>query len=384
MDWFRLFRRRHEVRRDIVTRTIYRDYRDKGNAWTESAELAAVLNIRADAIASLPLHVFEADGLRQIGDGHLFNSNFYALLARLVRMLDMDGVAWLWNSSKGVYIVPDSELETDGEFYYVWTDDAGRRHELAKDSLYKVTFEAGILRKANLRRLLDEQEAAWEFRRAVWKNSGQVGGWISRAAGLEWSDEDRTRFTESWHEFTAGGARAGEFPVIEDGMTLHSFPWSAKEAEWLSSAQHTRELICNLFNVPVTFLTNGEVSKEAKTYFYTETLWPIIRCLEEVFTAIARRRLGGGVYVKFNLDAKLAGSFEERASVFSTAVGAPIMLVNEARNKLDMPPVEGGDELVVPLNVTQGGVASPQSGQAPSVAVENAKLIGQLSEGGEA
>lgn len=65
-------------------------------------------------------------------------------------------------------------------------------------------------------------------------------------------------------------------------------------------------------------------------------------------------------YVEFDLTEKLKGSFEERASILQAAVGGPWMTRNEARADNNLPPVEGGDELIVPLNVVEGGQASPQ------------------------
>ena len=41
-------------------------------------------------------------------------------------------------------------------------------------------------------------------------------------------------------------------------------------------------------------------------------------------------------------------------------MGAPFLSRNEARARLDLPAIEGGDELIVPLNVLEGGLASPR------------------------
>ena len=46
----------------------------------------------------------------------------------------------------------------------------------------------------------------------------------------------------------------------------------------------------------------------------------------------------------------------------STATGAPWQTVNEARKLFNLSPIEGGDEMVRPLNVLFGGQASPQDG----------------------
>src|SRR5690625_5821080 len=64
-------------------------------------------------------------------------------------------------------------------------------------------------------------------------------------------------------------------------------------------------------------------------------------------------------YAEFNIGQKLNGSFEEQAAVMQTLVGAPIMTRNEGRGRFNLPAVEGGDELIVPLNVIEGGQASP-------------------------
>lgn len=66
-----------------------------------------------------------------------------------------------------------------------------------------------------------------------------------------------------------------------------------------------------------------------------------------------------GHYLEANVDVKLRGSFLEQAAATSTAVGGPWMARNEARSMRNMPPVEGGDELITPLNVLVGGQASP-------------------------
>ena len=66
------------------------------------------------------------------------------------------------------------------------------------------------------------------------------------------------------------------------------------------------------------------------------------------------------IHVEFDLTEKLKGSFEERASIIQASVGGPWMTRNEARADNNLPPIDGGDELIVPLNVVAGGQASPQ------------------------
>jgi len=71
-------------------------------------------------------------------------------------------------------------------------------------------------------------------------------------------------------------------------------------------------------------------------------------------------------YVEFNLREKLTGSFEERAAAIASAVGGPTMTVNEARALDNRPPVDGGDNMIVPLNVTQNGSQTPIPAAPPA------------------
>jgi hypothetical protein len=59
----------------------------------------------------------------------------------------------------------------------------------------------------------------------------------------------------------------------------------------------------------------------------------------------------------FNLDERIQGNARIQALV--SASGGPIMLRNESRAKLNLPPIDGGDEIITPLNVIVGEKPSP-------------------------
>ena len=54
------------------------------------------------------------------------------------------------------------------------------------------------------------------------------------------------------------------------------------------------------------------------------------------------------------MNEKLKGSFEERAGILQAAVGGPWLTRNEARADNNLPPIEGGDALIVPMNINNG------------------------------
>jgi hypothetical protein len=60
---------------------------------------------------------------------------------------------------------------------------------------------------------------------------------------------------------------------------------------------------------------------------------------------------------EFGFDEKLMGN--DRLVALTSASGRPVMVTNEARAKLNLPPIDGGDELVTPMNVIVGDNPKP-------------------------
>lgn len=118
---------------------------------------------------------------------------------------------------------------------------------------------------------------------------------------------------------------------------------------------------------------NSNVREQHKQ-LYQDTLGPWLQMIAEEIQLQLLPEFADNdrVYIEFNLSAKLAGSFEEEAARLQTATGAPWMTRNEARARQNLPQIDGGDELVTPLNVLTGGQASP-SDSAP---VDNGKTRG--------
>lgn len=226
----------------------------------------------------------------------------------------------------------------------------------------------------SLKQILSEQISAWEFRNGVWKNGGHVTQWISRPAGVDWSEGARDRFAKSWKaRFGEGGTDTGGTPLLEDGMRLESTGFNAREAQWVEATKLSREDVCAVYHVNPGLIyhtdsTTYASAKDNARALYSETLAPLLDYLEERINAFLVPRLGldSSHYCEFDLAAKLQGSFEEQAAVMSSAVGAPWMTRNEARTMRNLPRVEGGDELIVPLNVLEGGQASPRDSVADS------------------
>lgn len=227
---------------------------------------------------------------------------------------------------------------------------------------------SALSRIESLKQILSEQISAWNFRNGVWKNGGRVTQWISRPADTPWGEGAKDRFATSWKEKFAGddGTNTGGTPLLEDGMRIETTTFNAREAQWAEATKLSREDVCAVYHVNpgLIYHTDAQTYASAKDNaraLYSDTLAPLLDMIEERINAFLVPRLGldDTHYCEFDLDAKLQGSFEERAQVMQSSVGSPWMTRNEARAMLNLPAIEGGDELVTPLNVLTGGQASP-------------------------
>ncbi|MGV9181819.1 phage portal protein [Arcanobacterium canis] len=372
--------------------------------------LQTVIKFRARNVAQLGLHAYErtADHDRRSGTGSALDmlihapnpdQTMYELMAQLVSDYDLYGVAY-WiiapdlDADSGWQIRPLSPTWVTGtqggtmwapEHYLINTPHGTTGKLPASEVLaFREWNPTGRLDAFSpidaLKDVLAEQIEAWKFRRQVWERGGRVGAYITRPKDAPWSEEARLRFMQSWREFQANGAKAGSTPLLEDGMTLNRSGFSAREEEWAESTKLSLQTVAAVYHVQPAMIgaTEGASyasTREFRSMLYTETLGPLLRMIEARLNQFLVPKIapGSNLYLEFNIDAKLSGNFEEQASILSTATGAPWMTVNEARALRNLSRIDGGDDLVVPLNVIKGGQASPQDGGTPPPAIEAAK-----------
>lgn len=221
-----------------------------------------------------------------------------------------------------------------------------------------------------LRDTLNEQLEATKYRRQVYKNGGRVSAVLERPLEApQWSDKARESFKADWYAtFTGRGPKAGGTPLLEDGMSLKKIDFSAREQQFVEASRLSMTTIAGVYHVNPALIGHSDGAsfgnvREYNRMLYKDTLGSGLARLTQRINAFLLPVLGmdnAEFYAEFNVAAKLAGSFEEQASVYSAAVGGPWMTRNEARGRQNLPKVEGGDELITPLNVLEGGQANPR------------------------
>jgi HK97 family phage portal protein len=211
-----------------------------------------------------------------------------------------------------------------------------------------------------------ELERGAAFRAQVLANGPKVPMYITRPANApEWvKNGGRDRFLQTFKGFSS--ERAGETPLMEDGMELKDAPQLEPDKIAYNEARVAAQIefaIAMHYPPELVGYREGNFSNiaELREHLYVDVLGGRLAAFRQALNAGMRRAgiLAPKRYLEENVAVRLQGNPELQASVIQTQVGAPVRTVNEARRLLNLKPVPGGDDLIVPLNVTKGGLASP-------------------------
>lgn len=227
----------------------------------------------------------------------------------------------------------------------------------------------GLSPLETLRRILAEEHAAGDYREHFWRNAARMHGIILRPADApDWSPAARERFKEEFAALYSGAENSGKTAILEEGMDWKAVEFNAQESEYLAGRKLTREECARAYHIPlpmVGILDHATFSniKEQHKQLYQDSLGPWLATIEQdiELQLLPEFEDREGVYVEFNIQEKLQGSFEEQTQALQSAVGRPWMTADEARARMNLPSM-GGDAavLVTPLNVMVGGLASPR------------------------
>lgn len=223
----------------------------------------------------------------------------------------------------------------------------------------------GVPPMVTLAAILNENRRAVEWRTAQWENGPKVSGVLTRpAANKPWDEKKRERFTQTWGEWKA--AKAGGTPILEDGMTYDQLDGiKPVDAQDIEGRRLTDIEVTSAFHIAPELVgaRAGNFSNIAafRQMLFGPALGPMLEELQQTVQAFLVPYLDTtpGLYVELDREAAMNGSFSEQAQIMSTSTGGPWLTRNEARAKQNLSAIEGGDELITPLNVVIGGMASP-------------------------
>jgi HK97 family phage portal protein len=171
--------------------------------------------------------------------------------------------------------------------------------------------------------------------------------------------ERKRQILEAWDE-AHGGGQTGKTAIIDDTMDWQAISMTMVESDFLQLRKHAAAEINRAFKVPEVL--NGVTDRavwrnveELTTVFLETALTPWL----DAWTAALERCLlspdeRDTLFAEFKIEAFTKANLAARYAAYRQAAGTSWMTPNEVRKLDNLPPIDGGDELVL------------QAGQAPA------------------
>ncbi|MFE2936672.1 phage portal protein [Streptomyces sp. NPDC059278] len=302
----------------------------------------------------------------------------------------------LVRGNAGVYVERNNGGRPVGLWPIAWTSVEQRRVQNTGERVYKITLDedewapiredGGLVRAENFLHFRSFGVGGPEglspigmARQSVgtgWAATSYIGGFFARDASPggvvsvpgALSDTQYERLTRQWTDLHEGFDKSHRLAVMEAGAKWEKTTLSPADAQFLEVYKLTRAEIAGIFGVPPHMIGDVERSTSWGSGIEQQSLGYVIYSLMPWLTRLERttqRLLGDpALYMKFNPDALLRGDSSQRNAGYALGRQWGWLSVNDIRAKEDEPPIEGGDEYVVPLNMSPAGQSAPPEQRA--------------------
>jgi len=169
--------------------------------------------------------------------------------------------------------------------------------------------------------------------------------------------EARQRIMQDYEQKHAGTANTGKPLVLAEGMRIERISSTLDDAGLQAARQYSVGDVSRLFGVPASYLSEA-VGPTYGTLEWLSRMY-VDACLSawlqvwrsEILTKLATPFDS----VTFDTDALVKPGVAEQMAALRTGVEGGFLTRNEARDMLDMQPLEGLDDPIVALNMGTGG-----------------------------
>lgn len=151
----------------------------------------------------------------------------------------------------------------------------------------------------------------------------------------------------------SGASKSGGVLLLDDGMKLQQLNQSSQELELLGQKDLLTKDVARHLNLPLPIIgiaASGMTysnEQQLKLTLLKQTLSPIIRNLEETFNRylLTTREQQEGYFFEFQYNDLLKVSPQEELKVYGQAIKDNIMTINEVRQKINLKPKNGYDNI---------------------------------------
>lgn len=177
-------------------------------------------------------------------------------------------------------------------------------------------------------------------------NGARPGGILSAPGSI--SDETAARLKAHW-DANYTGENAGRVAVVGDDLKFQQMKMSATDSQLIEQFRLTAEMICTAFHVPpskvgVTTSPTGTTAAQENQKYYSDCIQVLVEeyeaCMDDGLSVPDKYG------IELDIDGLLRMDMGALVETLKLAVGGTIMAPNEARRRLNLPPVPGGDSVL--------------------------------------
>ena len=340
----------------------------------QTSAVYACVRILAEAVAGLPLHVYERidGGGKNIKRDHPLyrllhdepNSEMTSFVFRetLMSHLLLWGNAYAqiirdgWGYPTALYPLLPNNMSVDrnanGKIVYTYRSENGEK-KLGRENILHIPglgFDGlvGYSPIAMAKNAVGMSIATEEYGAKFFANGANPGGVLEHPSIIK----DIQRVKDSWNAGYQGSSNAHKVAILEEGMKFNAIGIPPEAAQFLETRKFQINEIARIFRVPPHMVGDLEKSsfsniEQQSLEFVKYTLDPwVVRWEQSLQQSLLLPGEKASVYIKFNVDGLLRGDYASRMQGYSTGIQNGFMSVNDVRALEDMnllPDEEGGN-----------------------------------------
>ena len=353
----------------------------------QTTAVYACVRILAEAIASLPLHVYEYqdDGGKKLVHDHplyyLLHDEPNPEMTSFVFRETLMSHLLIWGNAYaqiirdgagrvlGLYpLLPDKmEVQRDdrGNIYYVYSRNSdenpmfkeyGNIKLKAEDVLHipGLGFDGliGYSPIAMAKNAVGMTLACEEYGASFFANGANPGGVLEHPGVLK----DPSKVRESWNSVYRGVNNAHKIAVLEEGMKYQQIGIPPEEAQFLETRKFQINEIARLYRIPPHMVGDLDKSsfsniEQQSLEFVKYTLDPwVIRWEQSLQRSLLLPGEKGKYFIKLNVDGLLRGDYQSRMNGYAVGRQNGWFSANDIREMENMNPIpdeEGGNLYLV-------------------------------------
>ena len=387
----------------------------------QTTAVYACVRILAEAVASLPLHVYEYqdDGGKKLVHDHplyyLLHDEPNPEMTSFVFRETLMSHLLIWGNAYaqiirdgagrvlGLYpLLPDKmEVQRDdkGNIYYVYSRNSdenpmfkeyGNIKLKAEDVLHipGLGFDGliGYSPIAMAKNAVGMTLACEEYGASFFANGANPGGVLEHPGVLK----DPSKVRESWNSVYRGVSNAHKIAVLEEGMKYQQIGIPPEEAQFLETRKFQINEIARLYRIPPHMVGDLDKSsfsniEQQSLEFVKYTLDPwVIRWEQSLQRSLLLPGEKGKYFIKLNVDGLLRGDYQSRMNGYAVGRQNGWFSANDIREMENMNPIpdeEGGNLYLINGAMTKladaGAFVKTHTGQQNAPAQENSGKRGK-------